>query len=207
MVKLEEVQAELRVQMRHNEELATERERTRIARDIHDVLSHSLAVLSIQVQATRGLVVRDPERASHKLDEMAALIRESISESRQVIGLLRDKPVFSANLADLGASLQAIAATFEERTGMHYHFEQSGKPQPVSLEQSEMLHLGLREILTNAHRHGAAKTARITLSWQPAGLLLEVYDDGQNSKASGSSKDKDKLALLMEDKAPAKWRG
>src|SRR6266853_45502 len=55
VVRLHETQEQLREQMKRSEELATERERTRIARDIHDVLSHSLAVLSIQVQAARHL--------------------------------------------------------------------------------------------------------------------------------------------------------
>src|SRR5947209_10122181 len=126
VVRLHETQEQLREQMARSEELATERERTRIARDIHDVLSHSLAVLSRQVQAARQLVTRDPERLATKLDDMAALIRESISESRRVVGLLRENPATLSANDDLSASLRSIASTFNERTGIHCRFDESG---------------------------------------------------------------------------------
>ncbi len=167
-----------------SEELATERERTRIARDIHDVLSHSLAVLSIQVQAARHLVTRDPERLATKLDDMAALIRESITESRHVVGLLREKPPAMCGQDDLSASLRSIATTFNERTGISCRFAESGMPHTVSSQQRETLQLALREMLTNAHRHGVAQTVWITLRWREASLFLEVRDDGMGANAA-----------------------
>ena len=134
VVRLHETEEQLKEQMVHSAELATERERTRIARDIHDVLSHSLAVLSIQVQAARHLVNRDPERLTKKLDDMALLIRESITESRHVVGLLREKPTPFAE-DNLGASLRSIASTFNERTGIHCLIEESGTPHKVGQQQ------------------------------------------------------------------------
>jgi signal transduction histidine kinase len=184
VMRLHEVQEQLREQMVRSEELATERERTRIARDIHDVLSHSLAVLSIQVQAARHLVTRDPERLATKLDDMAALIRESITESRRVVGLLREKPSTPYGQDDLGANLQSISTTFNERTGIYCRFEESGKLHKVSPQQRETLQLALREMLTNAHRHGAAQTVWITLRWREASLILEVCDDGSGVNAA-----------------------
>lgn len=184
VVRLHETQEQLREQMMHSEELAAERERTRIARDIHDVLSHSLAVLSIQVQAARQLVTRDPERLAAKLDDMATLIRESISESRGVVGLLREKAPTPAGQNDLSASLRSIATTFTERTGIHCRFEESGTLHTVSPQQRETLQLALREMLTNAHRHGAAHTAWITLRWREASIILAMRDDGIGANAA-----------------------
>jgi signal transduction histidine kinase len=178
VMKLHETQAMLREQMVRGEELAAERERTRIARDIHDVLSHSLAVLSIQVQAARHLLTRDPERLAAKLDDMAALIRESMTESRRVVGLLREKPPTFTEQGDLSASLRLIATTFNERTGIHCYIEESGTPHKMSLQQKETLELALREMLTNAHRHGAARTVWIMIQWQEASIILETRDDG-----------------------------
>ncbi|GAC1346027.1 MAG: hypothetical protein NVSMB27_08960 [Ktedonobacteraceae bacterium] len=183
VVRLHETQEQLREQMVRSEELATERERTRIARDIHDVLSHSLAVLSIQVQAARQLRTRDPERLATKLDDMATLIRESITESRRVVGLLREKPLAPASQDDLGANLRSMATTFNERTGIHCRFAESGTPHKVSLQQRETLQLALREMLTNAHRHGAAQTVEITLHWREASILLAIHDDGMGANA------------------------
>jgi signal transduction histidine kinase len=183
VVKLHEVQKKLKEQVVRNEELATERERTRIARDIHDVLSHSLAVLSIQVQAARHLIVREPERVATKLDDMAVLIRESITESRRVIGLLRDKAPVLSDTEGLGASLQALATTFNERTGINCRFEERGAPHRITFQQRETLRQALREILTNAHRHGAARTIEIVLQWREASLLLVAHDDGMGVNA------------------------
>lgn len=182
IVRLQEVQQQLREQMLRSEALAAERERTRIARDIHDVLSHSLAVLSIQVQAARQLITRDPERLATKLDDMAALIRESITESRRVVGLLREQPL-SASQDDLSLSLQTISTTFSERTGIHCRFEEHGKAHALNAQQKETLQLALREMLTNAHRHGAAQTVWIAMRWREASILLETRDDGVGANA------------------------
>ena len=182
VVKLHEVQDQLREQMKHNEELATERERNRIARDIHDVLSHSLAVLSIQVQAARQLATRDPERLMTKLDDMATLIRESITESRSVVGLLREKPSISSVENTVSASLQAVSTTFSERTGIHCRFEESGTSHTLNQQQRETLQQALREMLTNTHRHGAAHNVWVTLQWQETDIRLEVRDDGVGAK-------------------------
>jgi signal transduction histidine kinase len=184
VMRLHEAQEQLREQMVRREELATERERTRIARDIHDVLSHSLAVLSIQVQAARQLRTRDPERLAAKLDDMATLIRESITESRRVVGLLREKAPTPYEQDNLSANLRLMATTFNERTGIHCRFEESGTPHTLSPQQRETLQLALREMLTNAHRHGAAQTVWITLQWQEADIILEMRDDGMGVNAA-----------------------
>ena len=184
IISLRETQEQLRRQIARSEELAAERERTRIARDIHDVLSHSLAVLSIQVQAARHLRTRDTERLAAKLDEMAVLIRESISESRRVVGLLREKPTTLTTQDDLSTSLQSFIVTFNERTGISCHFEESGTPHEVSTQHREILHLALREMLTNAHRHGSAKSAWVTLQWRDTDMLVEVRDDGMGTNGT-----------------------
>lgn len=178
VTNLHETQELLREQTIRAEALAAERERTRIARDIHDVLSHSLAVLSIQVQAARNLRTRDPERLAAKLDDMATLIRESMTESRRIVGLLREKPTLPSGQDDLSASLHLIATTFNERTGIHCRFKESGLPHKVNSQQRETLELALREMLTNAHRHGAAQTVWITVQWREASIALEAQDDG-----------------------------
>src|SRR5262249_40030140 len=73
-------EAQLRAEMKRTAELAAAHERARIARDIHDVLAHSLTVLSIQTQAARQIITRQPEQAALMLDEMAGMLRESIVE-------------------------------------------------------------------------------------------------------------------------------
>jgi len=165
--------------MAHTGELAATRERARIARDIHDVLAHSLTVLSIQVQAARQLVQQHPERLAAKLDDIATLLRESIAESRQVVGLLRETATSSRPYGDVGKRLQAVVDRFCGRTGIHCLFEENGTAQRTSDVLAETLQYALQEALTNAHRHGSAQHVWIDLRWHDARVTLQVQDDGQ----------------------------
>jgi signal transduction histidine kinase len=177
-VELQEVQAQLRAQMARAEQLAATRERARIARDMHDVLAHSLTMLSIQVQAARQLLHQQPERLSAKLDDIAELLRESIAESRRVVGLLRETATAAPPHGEVGTRLFAVADRFSERTGIHCVFEEKGTPHPISDAQGETLQYALQEALTNAHRHGAAQHVWAALRWHEAQVTLQVRDDG-----------------------------
>lgn len=104
VIELQKVQVQLRAEMERTEELATVRERTRIARDMHDVLAHTLTILSVQIQAARQLVRQDSERLATKLDDMAGLLKESMAESRRVVGLLRE-PARTSSETDIAVPI------------------------------------------------------------------------------------------------------
>ncbi|MDQ2715634.1 MAG: histidine kinase, partial [Chloroflexota bacterium] len=176
VLELQETQEQLRREMAHTEVLAATRERTRIARDMHDVLAHSLTMLSVQVQAARQLMHQHPDRLAAKLDDIATLLRESIAESRRVVGLLRETAIASVSSDGVGARLLSVGERFGERTGIHCIFEEQGTPQQVTDKQSETLQYTLQEALTNAHRHGAAHSAWIELRWSAALVTLHVHD-------------------------------
>lgn len=179
VIRLQEMQRQLWEQMKRAEELAATRERVRIARDMHDVLAHSLTVLSIQVQAARQLVHQQPDLLSKKLEDMAALLRESIAESRRTVGLLRGTVSPALSHGIISTQLQAVVDRFSERTGIHSAFEEKGIPQHISGKQGETLQYALQEALTNAHRHGAASHIWVELRWQESRVTLHVRDDGQ----------------------------
>ena len=180
-LELQETQEQLRREMAHTEELAATRERTRIARDMHDVLAHSLTMLSVQVQAARQLIHQHPERLAVKLDDIATLLRESIAESRHVVGLLRETAISSVSNDGVSTRLLRVIDRFGERTGIRCVFEEQGTPQHVNDKQGETLQYALQEALTNAHRHGAAHSVWIELRWYDAQVTLQVRDDGQSS--------------------------
>ena len=183
VLELQQVQEQLRREMAHTEQLAATRERTRIARDMHDVLAHSLTMLSVQVQAARQLLHQHPERLAAKLDDIAALLRESLAESRRVVGLLRETTTSSTASGDVSTRLLGVIDRFGERTGIRCVFEEQGTPQHVSDKQAETLQFALQEALTNAHRHGAALNVWAELRWDDAQVSLQVCDDGQGSVA------------------------
>ena len=186
IVELQNVQAQLRAQIAQTEELATARERARIARDIHDVLAHTLTILSIQVQAARQLVQQNPEKLSPKLDDMALLLRESIAESRRVVGLLREAPPTPESPGNLEQQFRAYIELFGERTGIRCTFVEEGTPQSIGDQQRETLQFALKEGLTNAHRHGAARNVKASLNWHPETVRLSIQDDGSGGTSSNT---------------------
>ena len=176
-------QAQLRAEMERAAELAAARERARIARDIHDVLAHSLTVLSIQAQAARQVIAQQPEQAALMLDEMAGMLRESITESRRVVGLLREATQTPGDTGPLGARLLALAERFAERTGMQCALEETGQARELQEAQENALQFALQEALTNAFRHGNAQHVWMTLTWQSSAVALKVRDDGAGQPA------------------------
>ena len=182
--RLERTQAQLREEMGRTAELAAARERARIARDVHDVLAHSLTVLSVQTQALRQLIRDDPERAAALLDQMAEVLRDSQVESRQIVGLLREASVTEAGDADIAARLRALAERFAERTGMRCALREHGDPGHLAARHAETLRFALQEALTNAYRHGNAAHSEADLWWETESVRLVISDDGASDGAS-----------------------
>jgi signal transduction histidine kinase len=176
--RLEQAQEQLRDEMGRTADLAAARERARIARDVHDVLAHSLTVLSVQTQALRQLVRDNPERAAALLDQMAEVLRESQVESRQIVGLLREAIPEAGGATHIAASLRVMAERFAERTGMRCTLHESGKPAHLSTQHVEALRFALLEALTNAYRHGKAPHAEADIVWENASVRLSVRNDG-----------------------------
>ena len=181
--RLEKTQAQLREEMGRTAELAAARERARIARDVHDVLAHSLTVLSVQVQALRQLVHDDPERSAAILDQMAEVLRESQAESRHVVGLLREA-MTGEDAADVATRLRVTAERFMERTGMHCTLREHGVPSHLTAQHVDTLRFALQEALTNAYRHGRASLAEVELWWERTSVRLSVRDDGTSSSSA-----------------------
>jgi signal transduction histidine kinase len=181
--RLRASEAQLRAEMERTAELAVARERARIARDIHDVLAHSLTVLSIQAQAARQVIGQQPQQAALMLDEMAGMLRESIAESRRVVGLLREATQVHGDTGPLGARLLALAERFAERTGMQCALEETGQAHELHEAQENALQFALQEALTNAYRHGSARHVWMRLTWQSTTISLNICDDGVGQPA------------------------
>lgn len=166
--------------------LAIVQERARIARDMHDVLAHSLTVLSVQTQAARQTVLTEPQTTARILDEMADTLRQSMGESRQLVQALREAATAPPTATSLAEELRAIGDDFKRRTGVQTVVLEDGKPAPVSEEIATTLSYGTREALTNAYRHGKARRVTFVLRWEPSRLIFSAQDDGAAMPASVS---------------------
>lgn len=145
------------------EELNVVRQRERIGRDVHDILGHSLTVLTLKAQVARRLVERDPEAAVRELDEIISLARSSLADVRATVTRLRT-PDLASQVEASRTALRAAEVTVSLE----------GDPQAVPSGQRDTLAWALRETTTNVVRHAGAGHVRITL----APGLLRVADDG-----------------------------
>jgi signal transduction histidine kinase len=145
-------------------------ERGRIAREMHDVLAHSLAGLSVQLQAVRAVAAR--EKASDAvlgpLDKAAALAKDGLAEARAAVSALRD-PV--------GLGLDALPALVSRHPGAAT-LRTVGEPGRLSAEAGHAVYRAVQESLTNAARYAPGSPVTVQLHWRSGALDVAVADDG-----------------------------
>jgi len=152
------------------EHLAKVAERERIARDLHDVLGHTLSLITLKSELARKLVDRDPERAKQEMQEVEITSRAALADVREAIRGYRSDGIF-AELARARAALETAGVSVEC----------DADPVPLSPAQESVLALALREAVTNVVRHAEARTCNVTLKRNDALCTLEVADDGRGA--------------------------
>ena len=164
--------------------LAALEERGRIAREIHDVVAHSVGVVAVQAGAARAVVDRDPEQAREALAAIEGVSRETMSELRRLLGVLRE-PGEDAGLAPqpgLGR-LGQLAEQFR-RTGLQVEVTERGGRRDLLPGLDLSAYRVVQEALTNSLKHSGATVARVLVSYGADALDLEVSDEGGNGDAS-----------------------
>ncbi|MFW5471724.1 sensor histidine kinase [Knoellia sp. CPCC 206450] len=147
-------------------ELTVSAERDRLARDVHDVVGHTLTAMSLKADVAERLVTTDPERARREIAEVAALSRQALAEVRAAVGGIR-----SARLDDEIAS----AARVLEAAGIAAHLPED--LTVVDPRHRVVLAWVLREAVTNVVRHSGASVCRVALG----ASSLTVEDDGRGA--------------------------
>ncbi len=172
--ELAEANERLRGYAAQAEELATTRERNRLARDIHDGLGHHLTVVQMQVQAARAVLPSDPGRADEVLAKAQQQAGEALAEVRRSVATLREprtSPPLRTALEVLTAEVSAA--------GVPATLEVVGTERRLPAEAEESLFRSAQEGLTNVRKHAAATSARVTLTYGDDGTVrLSVRDDG-----------------------------
>jgi two-component system sensor histidine kinase DesK len=163
--------ARLRVSQEEVERLAQTAERERIARDLHDVLGHTLSLITLKSELAAKLVPRDPARAEAEIRDVERISREALKEVRATISGYRSEGL-SAELARARLALEAAGVRLET----------SAAPVELSPVEETVLALALREAVTNVMRHARASSCRIVLEQTAEETRLEVRDDGGSSK-------------------------
>ncbi|GAA1941030.1 sensor histidine kinase [Kitasatospora viridis] len=148
--------------------LATLAERERIARDLHDLLGHSLTAVVMRAQLTKELVLADPQRARAESEEIERNAREALAAVRSTVTGWRRTSI----RAELEVARRMLAVT-----GVTLRVSCEDEP-PLAAAAEHELGLALREAVTNVARHARAATCHIGLDADEEGVRLVIADDG-----------------------------
>ncbi len=159
------------------EELATAKERNRLAREIHDSLGHYLTAINIQLEAARAVQVDSPEQLSGVLERAQALTKEGLQEVRRSVAALRASPLEGKSLPLL---LETLVEDFRA-SGITAACTITGAPRPLPPAFELALYRAAQEALTNVRKHAQAQRALVTLTYAADSVHLRVEDDGIGS--------------------------
>jgi signal transduction histidine kinase len=170
--------------------LAAAAERARIAREMHDVVSHNIQVMVTLADAAAAAQVSDPGRAAEVMHEVSSTGRQALTDMRRMVGVLRDEPAAGAangserpslapqpGLGELNALVERVRGT-----GLNVAVEQSGRPFPVSGAAGLTVYRIVQEALTNALKHAEEPASvQVRLEFSDPDISVRVTDDGRTA--------------------------
>jgi len=160
-------------------------ERARIARELHDVIAHSVSVMTVQAGAARLLLDGDPHRAAEPLRAVEETGRQALAEMRRLLGVLRDDAGEPELVPQPGLKdLPTLATTIRE-AGLEVTMTVEGQQRPLPAGVELAAYRILQEALTNTLKHAGAARAQVTVRYAPDSVTLEVRDDGHTPPADG----------------------
>lgn len=150
--------------------------RQQIARELHDIVAHSLSVMIVQAEGGRALATKKPERAVEALSTIASTGREALDEMRRIVGVLRsgdDSPAYAPMPGF--SDIPALVALTGDRVRLAVH----GTPQPASPAIQLTVYRIVQEAITNMLKHaGPGACAEVTLDHRPGQVSVAIVDDG-----------------------------
>jgi len=175
---------------RREQELETGRavaeEQARVGRELHDVIAHTLSVIVIQAGAAEDVFGTRPQAARQALGSIGSAGRQALAELRRVLQAVRPQPgegdgwAPPPGLSGLGGLLAQVRAA-----GLDVTARIDGAPADLPAGLDLAAYRIVQEALTNTLKHARAQAAEVNVRYSPAGLLLEVTDDGRPAAPAG----------------------
>ncbi len=164
-------------------ERATARERSRIAREMHDVVSHSVSLMVVQASAAQEVAHASPDKAVEVLAQIEAVGRQSLDEMRRMLGVLRTDDTNQHALAPQPSLADVQSAVAQsQQGGVPTELEIVGAARPLSPGLELAAFRIVQEALTNVRKHGGdTATATVTIEYRSNDVALEIANTGRNN--------------------------
>lgn len=169
------------IELEHTRELETHQavsaERSRIARELHDVIAHSVSVMVVQAGAARRIMAIDPDRATAAMEQVELTGREALGEMRRLLGVLRDREgeADRAPQPTLGQLTALIGSDPTLPVRLAVEGDQRELPAAVEVSAYRII----QEALTNVRKHAGPTVAEISLAFGSDALEVRVDDHGR----------------------------
>jgi signal transduction histidine kinase len=177
---------QLELERRQAEVAAVEAERARIARELHDVVSHSISVIAVQSQAIRRRLGPEHEREAADLAGVETTARQAMVEMRRLLGVLRsdgERLPLAPNpgLGQLPRLVEQVRAS-----GLAVDVSTSGEPLALPPGVDLAAYRIVQEALTNALKHAGTAHATVAIGYEAGSIALTVVDNGAGANANGN---------------------
>ena len=173
--------------LEHEHEAALSAERSRIARELHDVIAHSVSVMTVQAGAARLMLDEDPARAREPLMAVERTGRQALGEMRRLLGILRGGGGDDAAALEPQPGIGQIDALVEQvrSAGLPVDIAVEGRAQPLPPGVDLAAYRIVQEALTNVIKHAGPARAQVRVRYGSDTVELEVIDDGRAAHANG----------------------
>ena len=159
-------------------QFAAAAERVRIAREVHDIVAHNIAVMIALADGAAYTAEASPGQAASLMSQVSATGRSALTEMRRLLGVLHE-PAAAGNAPQPGLNdVEDLIATVRA-AGLPTRLTVTGQPFPLPPTAQLALYRMIQEALTNTLKHAPGATAQVRLAYLPGGVELEVTDDGR----------------------------
>jgi signal transduction histidine kinase len=179
--QLEERAAFLEREREETERAAVAEERRRIARELHDVIAHSITLMTVQAGAARLVLAEDPELARESVVSVEETGRHALAELRRLLGILRPDEGEASLVPQPGLARVDDLIALARRAGLPVELTVEGEPRVLPPGVDLTAYRIVQEALTNAHKHAGPAHAHVLLHYESEAVELEVTNDGRIS--------------------------
>ena len=179
LASVEERAARLERERDQQVQLAAAAERSRIARELHDIVAHSLSVMVAQADGATYTMARDPDRAEDAMRTVAATGREALTEMRRLLGVLRTSEPATDTAPQPGVEQVTELVDKVRDAGLSIELHLHGQPRALPAGMGLAAYRIVQEALTNTLKHAGPRAhAQVTIAYRDDVMEVSVEDDG-----------------------------